>query len=161
MSKIKKFAKIQVKKIQGGKDPLRLLEEFIMRQGFDPEQCQQSRTPNTIRWLLPLAAEEELEVLIDGLQRHSESTIYLGLNVAVVPLRHAQRMLTAALEIADNLVGIKVSLVGHYLVLSASFGAPGIGIDDLEYNFRLIMEQKEWFREALRDEIGLEELPEA
>lgn len=161
MNKIKKFAKIQVKKLQGGKDPLRLLEEFIMRQGFDPEQCEQSRTSNTIRWLLPLAEQEELELLIDGLNKHAESTIYIGVNVAVVPLKKSNEMLAAALEIADNLVGIKVSLVGHYLVLSASFGAPGMEIDDLEYNFRLIMEQKSWFREALQDELEIEDLSDS
>ena len=69
-------------------------------------------------------------------------------------------MLAAALEIADGLVGIKVSLVGHYLVLSASMGAAGITVEDLDYNFKLIEAQESWFRDALSDELGMERVGE-
>jgi hypothetical protein len=94
-----------------------------------------------------------------GLKRPAETTIYMGLNIATVPIRGAYEMLTAALEIADGLVGIKVSLVGHYLVLSASLGAAGLTVDELDYNFKLIVAQEVWFRQVLADELGWEELP--
>jgi hypothetical protein len=58
------------------------------------------------------------------------------------------------------LVGIKVSLVGHYLVLSSTLGASGITVEELDYNFKLITAQQTWFREALADEMGWEALPE-
>ena len=75
-------------------------------------------------------------------------------------MRGANEMLAAALEIADGLVGIKVSLVGHYLVLSSTLGATGMSLEELDYNFKLIAAQQTWFREALADELGWEELPD-
>lgn len=159
MSKIKKFAAVNIRKITGGKDPMRLVEEFILRLGHDPEQCEKEKDGETARWMIRLSDEGELEVLVEGLKRPHETTIYMGINVATVPLRGAADVITAALEIADGLVGIKVSLVGHFLVLSATLGAAGITVDDLEYNFRLIVAQQHWFREALADELGWEGLP--
>ena len=83
----------------------------------------------------------------------------MGLNVITVPIRGAADLLAAALEIADGLVGIKVSLVGHYLVLSAGFGASGITIEELDYNLRLIEAQESWFIDTLAAELQWEELP--
>lgn len=148
MGKIKKFATVNIRKITGGKDPVRLVEEFILRRGFDPDQCSKQKTPDNCRWMLSLSEGEELEVLIEGIKKPQETTIYMGINIVAVPLRGASEMLAVALEIADGLVGIKVSLVGHYLVLSASLGAAGISIDDLDYNFRLITAQQNWFFRA-------------
>lgn len=159
MGKIKKFATINIRKISGGKDPIRLVEEFVLRRGFDPDRCLKDRTVDNSRWMLALEEGEELELLIEGLKKPQETTIYMGVNIATVPVRGAYDMLTAALEIADGLVGIKVSLVGHYLVLSASLGAAGISIEDLDYNFKLITAQQTWFKEALADELGWQQLP--
>lgn len=159
MGKIKKFAAINIRKITGGKDPMRLVEEFILRLGFDPDQCKREITPDNARWMLALAEGEELEVLIETLKRPAETTIYLGVNIATVPVRGASDLLAAALEIADGLVGIKVSLVGHYLVLSSSMGAAGISVEELEYNYKLIVAQQGWFRDALADELGWESIP--
>ena len=133
MGKIKKFTDINIKRIAGGKDPCRLVEEFIIRQGFDPEKCQKERTPETARWMVSLGGDEELEVLVEGIKRPAETTIYM--------------------------VGIKVSLVGHYLVLSASLGAAGMTVEDLDYHFKLIAAQQVWFRDALADELGWEAMP--
>jgi hypothetical protein len=159
MSKIKKFASIGIRKITGGKDPVRVVEEFIVRRGFNPEDCIRERTPDNCRWMLSLGGEEELEVLVEGIKRPQETTIYMGVNIVTVPIRGAYDVLVAALEIADGLVGIKVSLVGHYLVLSTSMGAAGISVEDLDYNFKLIAAQQTWFRESLADEMAWEELP--
>lgn len=159
MGKVKKFAQLNIKKITGGKDPKRLVEEFILRRGFDPDECKREHTPENARWMLSIDEGEDLEVLVEGLKRPSETTVYMGINIATVPLRGATEVLVSALEIADGLVGIKVSLVGHYLVLSASLGAAGINVEDLDYNFKLITAQQAWFRDALADELGWEELP--
>ena len=123
MGKIKKFAALNIRKITGGKDPLRLVEEFIARRGFDPSECQKERSPELVRWMFALREGVELEVLIEGLRKSAETTIYMGVNSITVPIRGSHDILAAALEIADGLVGIKVSLVGHYLVLSASLSA--------------------------------------
>ena len=83
----------------------------------------------------------------------------MGINIITVPIRGADDILAAALEIADGLVGIKVSLVGHYLVLSASLSAVGVTVEDLEYNLELIGAQETWFRDALATELGWEDFP--
>ncbi|MCB0317600.1 MAG: hypothetical protein KDD56_02505 [Bdellovibrionales bacterium] len=156
MGKVKKFSGLSIRKITGGKDPLRLVEEFILRRGFDPEESKRDLDGDNARWMLKLEDDEELEILVEGLKRPAETTIYMGVNVTTVPVRNSHEVLAAALEIADGLVGIKVSLVGHYLVLSATLGAAGISVEDLDYNFKLITAQQSWFREALTDELGWE-----
>jgi hypothetical protein len=159
MGKIKKFASPPVTKITGGKDPLRMVEEFILRLGFDPEKCEKERTTELLRWMIDVGGGRELEILLEGLRHPNETTIYLGLDVVTVPLRGAGDILTTALEIADGLIGIKVSLVGHALVLSASLAASGITSEDIDYYYQLIIAQQDWFRNALCDELGLDELP--
>ena len=160
MGKVKKFPGIKIRKITGGRDPLTLVEEFIAKLGFDPDECLKERTTENMRWMLSLAEDEELEVLVETLSKPTDATIYLGVNVAIVPIRGCLDVLVASLEIADGLVGIKVSLVGHFLVLSASLGLAGCTLEDLEYNFKLIVAQQEWFRAALAEELGMEQLAE-
>ncbi len=159
MTKIKKFSNPNIRKIAGGKDPIRLIQDFILRLGFEPDSCEKEKNLERARWMVSLGEDEELEILVEGLRNSAETSIYMGVNIATVPIRGASEMLAAALEIADGLIGIKVSLVGHYLVLSASVGAVGISVDELEYNFKLIAAQRTWFRDALADELGWEELP--
>jgi hypothetical protein len=159
MGKIKKFADLNIRKITGGKDPVRVVEEFITRRGFNPEECQKEKTTDHVRWMIHLRDNEELEILIEGLKKTQETTIYMGVNIITVPIRGASDVLAAALEIADGLVGIKVSLVGHYLVLSSSLGASGATVDELDYHFRLIEAQETWFREALAGELQWEQFP--
>ncbi|MEZ4755087.1 MAG: hypothetical protein R3A13_12460 [Bdellovibrionota bacterium] len=156
MGKVKKFSGLSIRKITGGKDPIRLVEEFVIRRGFDPDECKSEGDGDNSRWMLKLEGDEELEVLVEGLKRPAETTIYMGVNVTTVPVRGGDEVLAAALEIADGLVGIKVSLVGHFLVLSATLGAAGIAVEDLDYNYKLITAQQAWFRDALADELGWE-----
>ncbi|RIL09423.1 MAG: hypothetical protein DCC75_06550 [Proteobacteria bacterium] len=160
MGKVKKFSAFSIRKITGGKDPLRLIEDFILRKGFEPDKCLQQKSPDGARWMVALGDGEDLEILIEGLKAPNETSIYMGVNVATVPVKGANELLASALEIADGLIGIKVSLVGHYLVLSASLGAAGMNVDDLDYHFNLITAQKSWFRERLADELGWESVPE-
>lgn len=159
MGKIKKFAILNIKKISGGKDPLNIIEEFILRLGHDPDTCLADQSSDHSRWMIQLADGEVLEMLLEGKKKASETTVYMGVNITTVPIRGASEMLAAALEVADGLVGIKVSLVGHFLVLSSSLGANGLDIEEVDYHYRLIAAQQSWFREALADELGWEELP--
>ena len=159
MSKIKKFNVPHIQKLSGGKDPVRLVEDFIVRLGFDPKACKRESVSESCRWMVSIGEEEELEVLLEGIKSKTDTTVYMGVNIATVPVRSGFDMLAAALEIADGLIGIKVSLVGHYLVLSASLGASDITVDDLEYSYKLIAAQQSWFRETLADEMGWEDLP--
>ena len=159
MGKIKKFAEFNIRKITGGKDPLRVVEDFLVRRGFDPEKSQKEKGPDSVRWMMQVRENEELEILLEGIKKPSETTIYMGINIVTVPIRSSADVLAAALEIADGLVGIKVSLVGHYLVLSSSLGASGVTVDELDYNFRLIEAQEGWFRETLAAELGWDVLP--
>lgn len=160
MVKIKKFTGFSIKTIPGGKDPLRLVEEFIIRRGFDPKSCLKEHNADSYRWMMALGNSEELEILVESLRTPAETTIYMGVNVATVPLKSAQDFLVSALQIADGLVGIKVSLVGYFLVLSASLGLADSTIEDLDYSYKLIVAQKSWFQEALLDEMDWEDFPE-
>ena len=158
MGKIRKFAELNIRKITGGKDPVRVVEDFLTRKGFDPEKCQREKTADLVRWMVQIKGYEELEILLEGLRKPSDSTLYMGLNIITVPIRGAHDMLAAALEIADGLVGIKVSLVGHYLVLSSSLSASGLTHEELDYNFKLIEVQEGWFRDTLASELQWEDV---
>lgn len=160
MGKIKKFSGFSMKTITGGKDPLRLIEEFLIRQGFDPRKTKKIEESDIIQWVVEIEAERELEILLENMHQPNHTTIYLGVNIAVVPLRGANDMLAAALEIADGLVGTKISLVGHFLVLSSSMGGAGLSVEDLEYQFKLITAQVDWFRTALLEELEWEDFAE-
>ena len=159
MGSVKKFASINIRRITGGKDPTRLVEDFITKLGFDPDKCAHDKTAENVRWMISLEGGKELEVLLEGLKKPADTTVYMGVNVAYVPLRFADVMLATALEVADGLIGIKVSLVGHYLVLSSSIGMAGSSAEELEYHYRLITSQEQWFRETMANELGWEELP--
>lgn len=156
VSKIKKFTALGIRKITGGKDPVRQVEEFILQLGFDPKECQKGRAPEHIRWMVTISEGQELEVLLESLQNPQQMSVYMGLNVLPIPLRSFTDTLVAALEIADGLVGIKVSLVGHFLVLSATLGASGVTVEDLDYHYKLITAQQEWFKSTLSAELQLE-----
>ncbi len=158
--KAKKFAVVNIRKIVGGKDPLRLVEDFIIRQGFKPEICLQIKSQDSARWMIPLAEGEELEVLAENLLSPNDTTIYMGVNVFTVPIRGASDILAAALQVADALVGIKLSLVGHYLVLSASFSAAETSVEEIDYYYKLIQAQQGWFKDTLADELGIDNSPE-
>ncbi len=160
MAKIKKFPGLSIRKITGGRDPNHLVEEFIVRLGYDPKECAKEKDTDNFRWMIKLSQDEELEILLESVRAPHETTVYMGVNIATVPLRNAYEVLTAALQIADGLVGIKVSLVGHYIVLSSTLAASGLTVDELDYNYRLITAQQQWFRDALADELGCEILPE-
>ena len=154
MSKIRKITSAKIRKITGGKDPVRLIEEFMIRRGFDPEECLQQRTSDIAQWLVPLSDEEELEITLESLHRSPESTIYMGVNVMAVPLRNASSTLAAALVVADNLIGAKLSLVNYDLVLSVTSYTANIGIDEIDYFYELITRQKSAVSESILEEIN-------
>jgi hypothetical protein len=160
VGKFKKFASFKIRKIVGGKDSVRIIEDFILRRGADPEKCVKEREADLRRWMLPLRDGEELEILLEGLRTPHESTIYMGVNILTVPIRGASELLAAALEVADGLIGIKVSLVGHFLVLSSSMSAAALTLEDVEHHFNLIEAQEVWFRDALAAELKWEEFPD-
>ena len=159
MGKVKKFATLQIRKITGGRDPQRVVEEFILRLGADPDECLKDDGPETKRWIVEQEGGAELEILLEGIKKANETTVYMGVNVAMIPLRRGSEIAVAALEVADGLVGIKVSLLENFLVLSASLGAQGMTVDELEYYHNLIFAQKKWFKEALMQEMGFDKWP--
>ena len=54
MGKVKKFTSLSIRKITGGKDPVRLVEDFILQRGFDPDECRKEKTPENVRWMVTL-----------------------------------------------------------------------------------------------------------
>ncbi len=161
MTKIRKFPTLSVQRVEGGKDAVKVVEDLISRLGFSPESCQRENTAETARWMIPLQDDKELEILIENLKKPLETTAYIGVNICTVPLRGSFDLITAALEVADGLIGVKISLVGHYLVLSASLSASGLTGEELEYYVKLINAQESWFREELIAELGWDDMPDA
>lgn len=154
MSKIRKLAPARIKKITGGKDPTRLVEEFMIRRGFDPEECLQQRTGQTAQWLVPLGDDEDLEITLEGLNRPVESTIYMGVNVLSVPVKDTAKFLASALIVADTLVGAKLSIVNYDLVLSVTVYTANMGVEEVDYYYELITRQKSFVQDAIGEELS-------
>ena len=153
--KIKRISSARIRKITGGKDPIRLVEEFMIRRGFDPEECLQQRTTDLAQWLVPLGDEEDLEITLEELTRPPETTLYMGVNILGVPLRESHRFLVAALSVADTLIGAKLSLVNYDLVLSVTVYTANMGIDEVDYFYELIIRQKGSIQEAITEDVGM------
>lgn len=154
LGKVQQIVPARIKKITGGKDPTRLVEEFMVRRGFDPDECLQQRTIDIATWSLPLSEEEELEITLEGLNRPPETTLYMGLNILSVPIKDASHVIGAALVVADTLIGAKLSLVHYDLVLSVTSYTSNVGIDDIDYFYELITRQKQGVVEAINEELG-------
>lgn len=154
MSKLKKFTRTKIRKITGGKDPVRIVEEFMTRRGFDPEECLQQRTAEFSTWSVTLNEEEELEITLEGMQRLPETTLYMGVNVMAVPIKNAENVLIAALTVADTLIGAKLSLVNYDLVLSITVYAGDLTQEETEYLYELISRQKNAVSQAILEELG-------
>lgn len=153
MSKVKKITPARIRKITGGKDPTRLVEEFMIRRGFDPHECLQQRTSDIASWSVPLSEEEELEISLEGLGRPPETTLYMGVNVMPVTLRDTDNLLVAALSVADTLIGAKLSLVNYDLVLSVTIYTANMRVDEIDYIYELITVQKPGVQESINEEL--------
>lgn len=154
MAKIKKMVPTRIRKITGGKDPTRLVEEFMIRRGFDPDECLQQRTSDIATWSVPLKEEEELEITLEGLGIPAETTLYMGLNVFAVPIRDCQRLVVTALTLADSLIGVKLSLVNYDLVLSVTVYTANMAADELDYFYELITRQRTIVQDTLNEELS-------
>ena len=154
MSKVRKISQARIRKITGGKDPTRLVEEFMVRRGFDPDECLQQRTSDLAQWLVPLGDDEDLEITLEGLGRQLETTLYMGVNVLGIPIRDTHNFLYAALTVADTLIGAKLSIVNYDLVLSVTSYTANMGVDEIDYYYELITRQKSSVQEAIAEELG-------
>jgi len=152
MAKVRKIGSARIKKIAGGKNPARTIEEFLVKRGFDPDDCLQQRTSEIATWSIPLTEDEELEITLEGTNRPTESTLYMGVNILTVPIKNCQETLAVALTVADTLIGAKISLVNYDLVLSVTQYTSDMAVDDVDYFFELISRQKSIVREAIIDE---------
>ncbi len=154
MAKVRKIASARIRKLTGGKDPTRLVEEFMIRRGFDPEECLQQRTSEFATWSVPLSEDEELEISLEGLNRPPETTLYMGVNVMAVPIKDSYEIIPAALIVADTLIGAKLSLVNYDLVLSVTVYTANMGLDEVDYYYELISRQKLGIQDAIAEELG-------
>lgn len=156
MNKIRKMPSAKIRKITGGKDPTRLVEEFMSRRGFDVEESILQRTSEVVTWLVALSEEEELEITLEGLANATETTLYMGVNVLPVPLYDSQNFLAAALTVADTLIGTKLSLVQYDLVLSVTVHTANVGVEEVDYFYELLTRQKEGVKEGIDEELEKE-----
>ena len=153
MAKVKKIGTGKIRKIQGGKEPLRLVEDFMIRRGFDPAESVQQRTSDIAAWSVPLNEEEELEISLEGLSRPPETTLYMGVNIFQVPLINCSNVMAAALSVADTLIGAKISLVNYDLVLSITRYTANMSASEVDYMYELLTVQKPSVIEAINDEL--------
>ncbi|MCS6893914.1 MAG: hypothetical protein NZO16_05040, partial [Deltaproteobacteria bacterium] len=105
---------------------------------------------------IPLSDSEDVEIIYDSIRIPQDATIYIGVNICTVPLRKVAETLVVALELADGLVHAKISLVGRYLVLSATVPAYSTSLEEIEYFYRLVIAQRNWFLSILSEELDLE-----
>jgi len=154
MAKIRRIAPTKIKKITGGKDPSLIVEKFMIRRGFDPEQCLHQKTSDISQWLVPHGDEEELEITLEGLSRSPETTLYMGLNILSVPIQGTQDFLVAVLSVADTLIGAKLSVVNYDLVLSVTNYTANMRIDDIDYYYELIIRQRDAVIDAIHEELS-------
>lgn len=147
---------ISIEKLTGGKDPRRMVNDFIVKRGFDPDEC---RKGDAHRWVLPSGDEDEVEILLEDPDDADLASLYIGMPISAVPLDQVNETLISALRLADGLVEAKISLVGHYLILSGAYPLVLIRGDDLDYMYRLLIDQRQWLREQLCEELGWEALP--
>ena len=152
MGKVRKINRSRIKKITGGKDPTRVVEEFMVRRGLDPDECLAQRTSDISTWSVTLSDEEELEITLEGVRRPAECTLYMGVNVLSVPIRDSASVLAAALTVADTIIGAKLSLVNHDLVLSVTMYTANIGVEEVDYFYELLTRQKSTIRDAILEE---------
>lgn len=154
MSKVKRMPQARIRKITGGKDPARAVEEFMVRRGFNPEECLQQRTNDLAQWLVSLDEEEDLEITLEGVNRPMECTLYMGVNIMSVPITDSSRFLAAALTVADTLIGAKLSLVNYDLVLSVSMYTANISAEEIDYYFEIITRQKAGVVDAISEQLS-------
>jgi hypothetical protein len=154
MAKVKRLKSANIRKITGGKDPTRIVEEFLVKRGVNPDECLQQRTADIATWSVSLADEEELEITLEGLNRAPETTLYMGVNVFAVPVSNCHAVLAAALTVADTLIGGKLSLVNYDLVLSVTVYTANMGVDDIDYYYELIMRQRTGVQDAIAEELA-------
>lgn len=152
-SKIRKISQARIRKIAGGKDPTRLVEEFLVRRGFDPDECLQQRTNDNSTWSVPISEEEELEITLEGIPRPLETTVYMGVNVCGVPLKDTANFLQASLLVADTLIGAKLSIVNYDLVISVTVYTENMGTDMVDYYYELLTRQKNVVYDAITEEM--------
>lgn len=155
----KNVISMNIKRLEGGRAPLRLVEDFVVSLGGDPEAQEFLSRMDRRKWFVQLDSLPELEVILDG-GRSAEAVLYLGIRVTPVLIRRAHEIVTVALEVADSLVGCKVSLVGGFLVLSASISGNSINPENIHYHYSLLELQLPWFRDLVAVELGLDSLPE-
>lgn len=141
-----------------GKDPEKIVCHFLQKKGYDPKKTLKEKTDNSRRWMINVDDGHEMEIFLDKIKKPQEATVYMGINIVTVPIRDTQNFLVSALEIADGLIGVKLGLVGYFLILSAGLGAEKITYDELDYYFRLILAQKEWVKDAILNEFEEEDL---
>ena len=155
MGKIRKISSKQIRKISGGKDPVKLVEEFIIRQGYGADDLNKHKTNQVVTWAINLSEDEILEITLEGLANSLETTLYIGVNVMSIPLTRSAEVMAAALTVADTLISAKLSLVNYDIVLSSTIYVSNLGIEDIEYLHELVVRQKEWVQEAMADELGI------
>ena len=134
-------------------DPATLVSEFLTLKGFDAKSSLQRKTNESATWSISVGEDQELEITLEGLKTPAESTLYMGLNILTVPLRNLSEFLVTALTIADTLIGAKISLVNHDLVLSSTVYVTSMTIEDLDYLYESLIRQRRGFIETLASEL--------
>ncbi|MDR2337390.1 MAG: hypothetical protein LBE20_01930 [Deltaproteobacteria bacterium] len=156
MVKIKKLQSTKITSIPGGKDPLLLIEEFLTQRGYQPKSCLQFKSNEVVTWSVPINEEDELEITLEKLNQHTQTTIYFGINIFAVPLKYTEAFLASALIVADSLIGTKISLIDYDLVLSVTHYVYNMTIEDLNYFFELLLSQQEPIKSAILEGMKLD-----
>jgi len=158
MSKIKKFSPLRIIKGSKKEKTADLINKFITSLKLDPKKCLTDSNEKFKRWCFEFEKEKELEIILEKGNSEALNTIYMGLNVCLVPLKDLNNFLLSALEIADGLIGLKVSIVGHHLVLSTCIDTFSLTVKEIEYYYQMMLEQEIWYIDQLIEHLDLDYL---
>ena len=144
--------KLKITKIPGGLDPVKIIQDFIITTGFDKSEAEYKQKEDSFRWQAAINEQVNLEIFLENNDSPTTSIVYLGINIANIPIKKTQDFLVTALENADMLFDAKISIVNDALVMSSTLLVADISTNLLTEKFKAIKEQSDWLRKVVTGE---------
>jgi hypothetical protein len=109
--------------LDGGRAPIKIIEEFISKLVKDPSELELFSDCNQKKWSIHLNRSNfsgELSIILKGRGLAPESSLYLGLPLCYIPVRDSVNFMVTILELANTLVSAQVGLISNTIVLGTS-----------------------------------------
>ncbi|RME60036.1 MAG: hypothetical protein D6780_04130 [Candidatus Dadabacteria bacterium] len=160
----KKVEKPILRKVKGGKNIIKVIENFVKKNGVDPKEAQQFKNDEAGMWIFTTNQGIHLELACmappEGVEAPLDYLVSLTVPLIRVPIAESLKVLATALEIASNLVYSKLILSEDVLLVNLVITDPTITVDDLEEWTEILSVESEALKEDLLAELGWEEVGE-